>query len=297
MNRFTLFLLSLTCFACVACEAPTSTHQKPDILPPVKQALTCLPENTAYIAAHRGTSRDSRYPENSRTGLEALIKKGYFFAEIDVARLKDGTHITIHDGVFDRTSVITGIVPAARWKDVEGKLLKDWSGRVTSDTIPKLEDILAVAKDRIYLEIDFKSSANYRDVTTKIRQAGLARQVILIAYNNGQARRLAQLAPDMMISVPVKKIGDIRTLMVAGFDKNNIAAWIGDAQMPDDFIKHLNAENIPLLAKAPKTRVTTAATRADILVDDYAFQLSPIMGLTRQNRPAFFDCLTRGNTN
>jgi len=275
-----------------ACGLSTPTATQFTARPPLTTAFNCLPPKAAFIAAHRGTSYDSRYSENSIGGLNALIQKGYFFAEIDVARLRDNTHILMHDGVFDRTTVKKGVVVSSRWPEVKGQLLKDRSGRITRDSVPKLSDYLRIANQRIYLEIDFKSSANYADVIELIRAANMQQHVILIAYSNGQARKLARLAPEMKISVPIKTPQDINTLTAAGISTPQIAAWLSNAQLSKSFTANLQNQNIPILKKAPRTNVTLAAKDANIMVDNYAFQLKPIMGMSISDRAEFENCMT-----
>jgi len=263
-----------------ACGLSTPTATQFTALPPLTTAFNCLPPKAAFIAAHRGTSYDSRYSENSIGGLNALIQKGYFFAEIDVARLRDNTHI------------LKGVVVSSRWPEVKGQLLKDRSGRITRDSVPKLSDYLRIANRRIYLEIDFKSSANYADVIELIRAANMQQHVILIAYSNGQARKLARLAPEMKISVPIKTPQDINTLTAAGISTPQIAAWLSNAQLSKSFTANLQNQNIPILKKAPRTNVTLAAKDANIMVDNYAFQLKPIMGMSISDRAEFENCMT-----
>ena len=143
-------------------------------LPSLTTQFECLPKETAIISAHRGTARGSGFAENGLRGLSALIKRGYLMSEIDVARLKDGTYILFHDGVWEDKSTGRGAVAASTWEQAEKYLLKDPQGKLTSDTPIKLSNYLAEAKDKIYLEIDFKSSARYQDVIKMIRAHGMS---------------------------------------------------------------------------------------------------------------------------
>ena len=44
-----------------------------ETLPPIADYLACLPQETALLAAHRGSARNSKYPENSMSALKALL--------------------------------------------------------------------------------------------------------------------------------------------------------------------------------------------------------------------------------
>jgi glycerophosphoryl diester phosphodiesterase len=54
------------------------------------------------LIAHRGWP--SRYPENSRQGIEAALKAGACMVEFDVQVSKDGVPVVIHDDNLRRTS-------------------------------------------------------------------------------------------------------------------------------------------------------------------------------------------------
>ena len=238
------------------------------------------------ISAHRGTARGSTYAENGMGGLSALIKRGYLMSEIDVARLKDGTYILFHDGVWEDKSTGRGAVAASTWEQAEKYLLKDPQGKLTSDTPIKLSNYLAEAKDKIYLEIDFKSSARYQDVIKMIRAHGMSEHVILIAYNTGQARKLMGLAPDMWVSVSTNKTSDIRK-----FDTERAAAWVGKKISNGGLINDLENLGAPILGSMGSEWSADKAARADILVTDYAFNHRPITGLTSKTKKQYESCL------
>jgi glycerophosphoryl diester phosphodiesterase len=125
----------------------------------MKTALSCLPDGAAMMASHRGISREWDMAENSLAGLERLIADGYRVAEIDLAGTKDGTLFLYHDGVWEEKSTGTGPVAATLTADLDTILLKNRAGEVTSERPPTFAQVLETAKDRLYLEIDFKSSA------------------------------------------------------------------------------------------------------------------------------------------
>ena len=276
-----LYILPVLLMAC-GVQPPEITGD----LPPLTKQIECLPKETAMISAHRGTARGTGYAENSIEGLKALIKKGYLMAEIDIARLKDNTHILYHDGVWEDGSTGKGAVAATTWKQAQTFLLKDPQGRFTSHKIPKLSDYLKTAAGKTYLEIDFKSSANYNYVIDQIRKYGMSKHVILISYNKGQAKKLSKLAPDMMISISTQRSHDTE-----GYSKGQAAAWVGNAITDKTLIARLENANIPILGKIGNQWNESSALNADILVTDYAFKHRPITGLTRRNREDYQTCL------
>jgi len=282
------FTLSLARCKAVENQKPTNLNEKANNLPPLADYISCLPEEAALVAAHRGTAKRSQYPENSTSALKALLKKGYLVTEVDVAGLKDGVHILYHDGVWDDKSTGKGTIVSSTWSNAEKILLEDTRGKLSADRPVKLEDYLIAAKGKIYVEIDFKSSAKYETVIKLIREQNMANQVILISYSAGQTRKLARLAPDMMVS-----IGTNEALGQTRFKPGQVAAWIGyDVDNPQ-LVKNLQEKDISILGRIRKDWNKKAAVAADILVTDDIFNLDPIIGLSKNNKVELESCLTK----
>lgn len=296
MFKFTkplLVGLTLTLTACVNSEQTTTTPKKTtdnaktvSTLPPLLDYMKCLPQETALVAAHRGTARNSAYPENSMSGLKVLIEKGFLVSEIDVAGLKDGVHILYHDGVWDEKSTGKGPIASTTWAEAEKILLTDTKGDFSADRPVKFEDYLMAAKDKIYLEIDFKSSSKYETVIELIRKHNMANQVILISYNEGQSKRLSSLAPEMMLS-----IGSNEALSQTPYKPGQVAAWIGYNVDDAALVESLREKDIPILGRVRKEWNLTAADSADLLVTDDVFDQEPIAGLNKMNGAELESCL------
>ena len=265
---------------------PAPKSQTQSTLPPLVDYLACLPQEAALIAAHRGTAKNTIYPENSMSALKALLDKGYLVAEIDVAGLKDGTHILYHDGVWDEKSTGKGPIASSTWKDAEKILLNDTKGKLSADRPVKFENYLKSAKGKIYLEVDFKSSAKYETVLDLIREHDMAEDVILISYNEAQSKKLARLAPDMMLS-----IGSNEALGQTRYKNNQVAAWVGYSVDNNGLIQSLRDKDIPVLGRIRKNWNAQAADAADLLVTDDVFDHKPIAGLTAENKEALQTCL------
>ena len=154
MLKFTTaicLVLSLGLSACDNSETLKVTKGSTKTLPPLADYISCLPQETALLAAHLGTAKRTKYPENSMSALKALISKGYLVTEVDVAGLKDGTHILFHDGVWGEKSTGKGPIASSTWADAEKILLEDTNGRISADRPIKFEDYLLAAKGKIYV--------------------------------------------------------------------------------------------------------------------------------------------------
>lgn len=234
----------------------------------LSSVLECLPNEQAIIAAHRGVSRAWDIPENSLEGLKRLIQEGTLIAEIDVAGLKDGQHILFHDGVWDKKTTGKGPVASSTSADLEKLLLKTFAGTIAAERPPLLEDVLNLTKDKIFLEIDFKSSAKTDDVLRLIRANDMADQVVLIAYTNDRAQELHRLAPEMLISAPGVDKGE-------GLTPEKTLLWMGrniDQTLdPTDTLGYIG-----LLGRNddPSTKIN----HAKFLVSDYSNNYTQIIG-------------------
>ena len=288
----TALLLGTALTACKA--AQTAQDAAPQItetttkLPPIRKALDCLPQEAAMIAAHRAT--DKRWKdvaENSLTSLKKLIRHGTLMAELDVAGLKDDTLISFHDGVWDEISTGKGPIAVSTKSDLDTILLKSRAGKLTADRPPLFADMLNTAKGKLYVEVDFKSSANPADVIRAIRDADMADQVLLIAYNPKQAAQFERLAPEMLRSNPPEAAkaghavwlgygvanGDGREAQRLKSKGNIIIGRIGDPNRQPPLTKLINA--------------------ADILVSDYAQKRDAVIGLKGQERTEYQACMGR----
>ncbi len=259
--------------------------------PSLSMRLECLPEEGALVAAHRGVSRGEGLAENTIESLKALHKGGIRIAEIDVAQLGSGEHILFHDGVWEDKSTGQGPVASSQWRDVQKYLLNDTEGRVSNARPTLLEEALAYSKGRLYLEIDFKSSADYGEVIKMIRAADMTDDVVLIAYNERQASVMAKHAPDMFISVSVKQASDIRTLELLGVKPSKMMAWVGRSENRR-LMKTLAAQNMTVLTYEAGNR--RPYLEADVFVTDRALEKKVsdgAIGLSAAQARAYSNCI------
>jgi len=283
----------------------TSTNDNITPYPSVLSLFACKPAHRAFVAAHRGTHEGSTFPENTLESLQELHAKGVPFAEIDIARLKDGTQFLFHDGTWDRGTTGTGPIAVSSWQQSQLLLLKDTNGDLTSYRPSAFSNVLAFAKDKIYLEIDFKSSVDEAKVVDSIRAADMLDQVILIAYDNDQALRLHKLAPTAALSVGIFKPADIEMFENLGIPASVMTAWTGRGPITDELAKALRARKIPILAgsffdlddklqaSGNFTPYTQYAVHPDLVVSDFAFDTQPVLEITGDDKIKMEACLKK----
>lgn len=193
----------------------------------------CARDKGVLISAHRAVL-DASTPENSLAGIAATgmaIRPALL--EIDVARTRDGALVLMHDDTLDRTTTGRGRVADNTLAQVRAARLIDGDGRVTTESPPTLTEALdAAGKVNAIVTLDFKSAGADGEVLTRqviveTRAARAQHRTVLIVYNDADALRLAALAPEMMISVPVSGPDHLTALGQGGLAANRILAWTG----------------------------------------------------------------------
>ncbi len=281
--------------------ASNSINIKP--IPSVLTLFACKPGDAAFVAAHRSTHKGSKFPENAIEGLQALYNNSVPFAVINVARLTDGTQIVFHDDTWDRGSTGTGPITATDWPASQLLFLKDTNGEITSYRPSAFADVLAFAKDKLYLEVDFNPSVDEAKVIDSIRIANMLDQVILISYTAEQALRLHKLAPKAALSVGVNNPSDLKVYQQLGIPAEVLTAWTGAGPITDKLAKVLRTSKIPILAgsffgfddklqtSGNFTPYIDYAVHPDLIVTDYAFDVQPVLEITGDAKTNMQNCL------
>ena len=107
------------------------------------------------VAAHRGFSKVA--PENSKSAIQKAIEVGADYAEIDVQETADGVIILNHDSDLMRVAGVPGEISAMTLDEVRGADIgKKFSSAFVGEKVPTLAEVIALARDRIKLEIELK---------------------------------------------------------------------------------------------------------------------------------------------
>lgn len=209
--------------------------------------LDCLEaEGRTLISAHRGGPSPG-LPENAIPTMDAVLMAIPAVMEVDVAQSPDGVLYLMHDRTLDRTTNGSGTTTDVPWSTIEELFLVDEAGWQTPYRVPTLEETLRWAKDRTVVQIDFKRTASFEDTIAMIRTEGMANQIILIAYNVNQARRLHELAPEMLISFSVSEPGDLTEIVEAGVPADRIVAFTGTRTARPDLYRELDRQDVEVI--------------------------------------------------
>ncbi|MEE4538963.1 MAG: glycerophosphodiester phosphodiesterase family protein [Erythrobacter sp.] len=214
------------------------------------------------ISAHRGGPSPG-LPENSIAAMDAVLTAVPAVMEVDVARSPDGVHYLMHDRTVDRTTTGSGAVTDLAWSAVAELQLVDEAGWVTPYRVPTLRAALEWAKGRTILQLDFKRTADFAEVIAVVQETQMADSVILIAYSEDQARRLHELAPDMLISYSLDAPGELDAAVAAGIPANRIVAFTGTRLPRPDLYSALDERDVEVifgtLGRSPRSIDNTIA--------------------------------------
>lgn len=209
--------------------------------------LDCLEAgNRTLISAHRGGPSPG-LPENAIETMDALITAVPAIMEIDVAQSPEGVLYLMHDDTLDRTTTGSGPIASAAWSTIETLYLRDEAGWQTPYRVPTLEAALDWARGRTVLQIDFKRSTSFESVIDVIRAKQSENSVVLIAYTVGQASRLHELAPEMLLSVSINSAADLAALRAAGIPDDRMVAFTGTRTVRPDLYAGLDEDDIEVI--------------------------------------------------
>lgn len=220
----TLLLLSTT--GCVGAPPMTSA---PSSSPAMAAYFDCMRDGGVAISAHRAVSALDQ-PENSIAAIEATGRAiPNAILELDAVLTKDRQLVLMHDDTMDRTTTGRGRVADLTLAQVKQARLKASNGALTRAAPPTLGEALdAAGRVGAIASIDLKPADGEttvdlaRAVIDQVRQSRAGNRVILITYNDADARAVAAMAPEMMISAGLSGVDNL-----SGLNPAQILAWTG----------------------------------------------------------------------
>ena len=199
------------------------------------------PDNPIPMISHHRGGPMPGFPENSIEAMQNALAYGYGLMEIDVAQLKDGTLILMHDDTLSRTTTGEGAVRQKTWDEVKGLFLKDENGTVTRFRIPKLRDVLLWAKGRTIVTLDIKRGVDFAKVAAMVTETGMQDYAAGISYTLEQAVAFNRLAPNMPLSIGLSSDEDIAAFDASGIPAHLVLAWTGTRLRDPAFYEKLQA--------------------------------------------------------
>ncbi len=171
------------------------------IAPPPEAGRTAFLRAQPY--AHRGL-HSAHIPENSRAAFSAAIAAGHGI-ELDVQAARDGEAFVFHDAELTRLSHQSGAFAA-----LTADLLEKIGLRNSTETIPRLTDILNLVGGRAPILIEIKTVGNKVGVLClSVRRAleGYQGRVAIMSFNPAVGRWFAGHAPRFTRGLVVSESG------------------------------------------------------------------------------------------
>ena len=135
-------------------EKQESSKSEPTEINFVNDKIKERTKTEILVCAHRAYHKLA--PENSIASIEKAIEANIDIVEVDVSATKDGVLILMHDNSIYRTTNGQGYVSDLTFAEIN-KLFLKINDSVTTHKIPTLNEVLAVAKDKVILNLDIKN--------------------------------------------------------------------------------------------------------------------------------------------
>ncbi|MEE8462898.1 MAG: glycerophosphodiester phosphodiesterase, partial [Acidobacteriota bacterium] len=173
-------------------------------------------EDRVAVTAHRGSSLAA--PENTMSAVRLAIEQGADFAEIDVQETADGEIVLLHDDDLMRIASLNKRISELSFAEVQELDAGSWFSReYAGERIPRLLDIIELARGRIKLNIELKGTQKPSRVTQRVvemvRQQDFLGQCIITSLDREALREAKKLEERLEVGQIVSvSVGDITRL-------------------------------------------------------------------------------------
>lgn len=165
------------------------------------------------VVAHRGgglAQGAKLFPENSIAAVRNAIDLGAEMVELDIQKSRDGVFVVFHDSWLDRTSTCKGELAKRTLAELkECRLVIEGTGEATGEAVPTLAEMLAVTRDRIFVNIDNKLPVDeLPGIVAVAERMGMADQLVIKSnlWSAGKVeemKRLLQRTAPGVVFMPI----------------------------------------------------------------------------------------------
>lgn len=160
------------------------------------------PGGRPFVAAHRGLSAAA--PENTLAAFRLALEAGVDMLELDVHLTRDDRVAVIHDRTLQRTTTGNGPVRSYTSAEISALDAGSWfDPRFASARVPLLEEVIALAAGRCWLNVELKSHRFHREppepyahrVVDVVRTHNAIDRVIFSSFDAELVRAIRRVAP------------------------------------------------------------------------------------------------------
>lgn len=167
-----------------------------------KSVMNSKPTQSAVIVAHRGGAALGM--ENSLSCIAKGIAAGADMIEIDLHLTADNRIVVCHDQTIDRTTNGKGKIENMTLDELQQYRLIDADGNTSNETLPTLEDVLALCKGRCRMLIEIKKKKDqYVGIEalsdSLVKQFGMQDQIVFQSFNDDVLEKLHAIDPTLRL--------------------------------------------------------------------------------------------------
>lgn len=159
------------------------------------------------IVGHRGVA--GRYPENTKSSIEAAINLGLDWVEVDVQPTKDDQLVICHDHTINRCSDGSGRIDKLTLKQLKQYDFGAWfNAEFANQRLLTLEELLTLAKaQNLKLNLEIKVDRHDVQKVCELLKEQLAKSnvdpcdVVLSSFSHAVIRQLSQSLPQYRLGV------------------------------------------------------------------------------------------------
>lgn len=219
--------------------------------------------NQIMVCAHRAFHKN--FPENSIGAIQDAINEEVGMVEIDIRSTKDGELVLMHDKTIDRTTNGSGNVAGFTRQELrEFYLLK--SGQSTTQTIPTLEEVLIMARGKIYIDLDVKIE-NYTKVYQLVNRYGMLGQVMFSLDELQVAKNLHGANKNVVLFPTVRSQADFDQYKNAQL--NISIMQINSTSLNNTVVQQAKVEGIMIFRNVYVNSNETPASDKNGKIDDF----------------------------
>lgn len=217
------------------------------------------------VAAHRMAVPFA--PENSLSALRAAILLGVDMVETDIRLTADGAVVFVHDGTIDRTVEGTGDVEALTLAELTALPLRvpDTipSGDFACERVPTLDDVFAVSRGQIVVELEVKDTAAGVVAAEYLRDHDLYDEAFLLC-GRGECEAVRAAVPDVPIMPRATDAAEV--LRELDYDPPPILVHVDvtDELLDPDLVERVHAAGARVYANAFTNADVQAAGLGDL---------------------------------
>lgn len=150
------------------------------------------------VIAHRGNS--GPLPGNTLRAIESAVDLGVDMVEIDVRMTKDDVAVLRHDARVDDTTSGSGFVAELTLAELRTLDAGSWRGdEFADDLIPTLDEVLALARGRVALNLDVKVPEAARPTVAAVMGSAMTGQVVISGCAAEWVEDISEMTRDIAV--------------------------------------------------------------------------------------------------